>query len=123
MTLNLIETHPLAPYKRSDYVEHWSDVFTRTFATEAESLLEPYADTEPLKAVADKYGWWIAKLDDVHECITDLVGMPPNGLVSPYLQNIAGVVVWTEATWHHVPGLVVQMSGAPSGFPKFLPIL
>jgi hypothetical protein len=110
MHVTIIETHPIPPSQRDKYVRHIGDEVTGQFAAELEPLLTTHEEGGPLTPDERAHAWWVGRVDQVEDCVTQLVGMPPNGLLSRYLPEVGGVSAWTQATWHEVAGLVVTIT-------------
>jgi hypothetical protein len=110
MRATCIETNPVPPLQREEYTFHTADGVCRELGDELEPLLIAHADGGPFTDEKLAGRCWIGRIDPVSDSVTGLVGMQPNGLLSPYLADIGGVCVWTEASWLGVSGLILRIS-------------
>src|SRR5690242_17953825 len=110
MPATIIDVDPIAPGERARYTRHSGDEVTEQFAAELEPLLVAHGEGGPFTSDELMHGRWLGRVDQVNACVSQLVGMPPNGLLSRSIPDVGGVLVWTQATWHDVTGLVARVT-------------
>jgi hypothetical protein len=110
MPATMIEVDPIAPSERANYLRHSGDEVTEQFAAELEPLLVAHEDGGPFTTDELMHGRWLGRVDQVEDCVTQLVGMPPTGLLSRSIPDVGGVMVWTHVTWHDIPGLLARVT-------------